>query len=372
MFLPFALAALSAVATPSVPKTSIKDVKVGIREGKVSFHIKGNKPINMKKVTAHNGDKMMIIWVRDAKLGAPTKTFRHRGVTIKAHQHKTSVELDVVYKKELQCAGAIALKTSTRGIRALSQCEKVPNALTLAANKRKGPKNKRSKKSASLAVTETQETLSSAKVTDAADEPQEDKAEVNPLSMAAMEADTVIQEEKTSSATGFAAILVPVLLLFGMSGLILWLRKKLPQNKKSPGNFNVLKTTHLSPKRSIMVAEVEGHKLILASCENGIQLLKDLPLESPEKPQVTSTKPTPTPQEEVLADKPVLGLVPPPQEANDNILAWPKSGLHQTPSLDLVGTKPEKESAFEQMLTDTAEDELLRRKIQTSRDLFLA
>ena len=130
--------------------------------------------------------------------------------------------------------------------------------------------------------------------------------------MAAMEADTVIQEEKTSSATGFAAILVPVLLLFGMSGLILWLRKKLPQNKKSPGNFNVLKTTHLSPKRSIMVAEVEGHKLILASCENGIQLLKDLPLESPEKPQVTSTKPTPTPQEEVLADKPVLGLVPPP------------------------------------------------------------
>ena len=117
---------------------------------------------------------------------------------------------------------------------------------------------------------------------------------------------------------------------------------------------------------------MEGHNLILASCENGIQLLKDLSLESPEKPQVTSTKPTPAPQEEVLTDKPVLGLVPPPQEENNNILAWPKSGLHQTPSLDLVGTKPEKESAFEQMLTDTAEDELLRRKIQTSRDLFLA
>ena len=98
-FYSFALAALTAAAAPTAPKTSINDVKVGIRHGQVSFHIKGDTPISVKKVTANNGDRMMIVWIRNASLGQPTKTFRHRGVTVKAHQHTKSVEFDIMYRK---------------------------------------------------------------------------------------------------------------------------------------------------------------------------------------------------------------------------------------------------------------------------------
>ena len=45
MLLPLAMAALTAVAAPTVTKNTINDVKVGIRHGKVSLHIKGDKPI---------------------------------------------------------------------------------------------------------------------------------------------------------------------------------------------------------------------------------------------------------------------------------------------------------------------------------------
>ena len=69
MLLPLAMAALTAVAAPTVTKNTINDVKVGIRHGKVSLHIKGDKPIKARTVTANNGDKAMFLWVRNAVLG---------------------------------------------------------------------------------------------------------------------------------------------------------------------------------------------------------------------------------------------------------------------------------------------------------------
>ena len=115
--------------------------------------------------------------------------------------------------------------------------------------------------------------------TDPQVEGDEDTEVISPLSLAALEADETTPSEKSASGAGAAAVLLPIFLLLGMGGFLFWLKKKMPQNKKTPRDFNVLKTTHLSPKRSILVTEVEGYKLILASCENGIQLLKDLPPE---------------------------------------------------------------------------------------------
>ena len=49
-----------------------------------------------------------------------------------------------------------------------------------------------------------------------------------------------------------------------------------------------------------------------------------------------------------------------------------QSGLQQMPALNLVEETPANESLFEKMLNETGEDELLRRKIQSSQDLYLA
>lgn len=368
MFLPIALAALSAVATPTVPKTSIKDVKVGIRQGKVSFHIQGDKPISMKKVTAHNGDKMMIVWVRDAVLGQKQKTFKHRDVTIKAHQHKKSVEFDVVFKKDLRCNGAITLKTSTRGIRALSHCPKVPTALTLAAKKTKAKKASVKSKKAVAKTSPNKVNTPTEPVSPKTDETKP----VNPLSLAALEATVTQKEKENASSSNLAAIFFPVLLLLGLAAFGLWLKKKMPQPKTRSHDFNVVRRTHLSPKRSILVTEIEGHRLILASCENGIQLLKDLPCNEQPAQESVARKEIPPPAPKASSEKLILGLVPSQPTEDRNLLAWPKSGLRQTPVLGLVKDAPVEDNAFDKMLSDTAEDDLLRRKIQTSRDLFLA
>ena len=366
MFLPLAIAALTAVAAPTVSKTTVKDVKVGIRHGKVSFHIKGNQPISMNKVTAHNGEKAMILWVKDAVLGQKDKTFKHRDVTIKAHQHKNSVELDVIYKQDLHCKGNVTLKTSTKGIRALTQCDQQPKALTLAFTKEniKMRRHKASRSTTHKAKEAKTATVPAIKTLEATD-----NETINPLSLAAVEAHTTEVAAEKEASSNYAALFVPVFLLMGVAAFGLWIRKKKP-NLIKPSNLLITHNTALGPKRSLMIAEVAGHKLLLASSEQGIQLLKDL--ESPR-----------TEQEEEEINDIVHELVHPvtqPQATtsfkdnkamDDNTQKWSTSGLQQTPSLALVN-KDSFEPALEQLLSETEEDDILRRKIQDSRDLYLA
>jgi flagellar biogenesis protein FliO len=374
MFLPLAIAALTAVAAPTVSKTTVKDVKVGIRHGKVSFHIKGNQPISMKKVTAHNGDKAMIIWVRDAVLGQKNKVFKHRDVTIKAHQHKSSVELDIIYKKNLHCEGNVTLKTSTKGIRALTQCDKQPAKLTLAFTKENISKRRQAarvakksvlKKAASTPVEKTAEIAAS----------EADTNEVNPLSLAALEAQDVEAEEQKDASSGYAALFIPVFLCMGVAFLGLWIRKKKPTLLKQPG-LKITHNTALSPKRSLMIAEIEGHRLLLAASESGIHLIKDMQNELSKQEDeeleelvhefvqpINNKKPR-----QLFPESNTTENVEPEKETQD---LWAHSGLEQTPSLALVDDT-QKAPIFESMLSETAEDELLRRKIQSSRNLYLA
>ena len=276
MLLPLAMAALTAVAAPTVTKNTINDVKVGIRHGKVSLHIKGDKPIKARTVTANNGDKAMILWVRNAVLGQKSKTFQHRGVTVKAHQHKTSVELDVIYKKDLKCTGSVTLKTSTRGIRALTQCDTIPTALSLAftkenvAKRRTLAKKAKAKKTPKIQTAEVEN-----KTPTETDESVSAQAEVNPLSLAAIESHQEQAEAKKEASSSYAVLFVPVFLLMGVAFFGVWIRKKRPVAHK-PTGLRITHNTSLSPKRSLMIAEVEGHQLLLASSENGIQLIKDI------------------------------------------------------------------------------------------------
>ena len=378
MLLPLAMAALTAVAAPTVTKTNIKDVKVGLRNGKVSFHIKGDKPIKMRTVTANNGDKAMILWVRNAVLGQKSKTFMHRGVTVKAHQHKSSVELDIIYKKDLQCAGNVVLKTSTRGIRAMSTCETIPKALSFAFTKenlakRRKLAKKTVKQETKLKIPTTTESNDAATPT----QTEDTNKEVNPLSLAAIEAHTEEAEKEKEASSSYAVLFLPVFLLLGVGIFGMWIRKKRPMVNK-PTGLRITHNTSLTPKRSLMIAEVEGHKLLLASSESGIQLIKDIQSsitaeEEQEMEEIVHEliEPVQTPKNTFFNKAaPNFALAQQRQEDEAEAELYTQSGLQQTPALSLVDELNTPQ--FEKMLSETAEDEILRRKIQNSRDIYLA
>ena len=133
-------------------KSKIRNFKVGLRSGKMSFHVQARKPIDALKASAKIEGKYLTIDVKNASLGKRKKTFSHRGVTAVARQNKKDVRFKIRMKKSLRCEGSPALKSSSKGIRVLMNCPKVPRAVRRAAAKKEAAqkrvrnKKKRSKR----------------------------------------------------------------------------------------------------------------------------------------------------------------------------------------------------------------------------------
>jgi large repetitive protein len=123
-------------------RSTIKSVKVGLRDGKLSIHVKSTAPINALKVKGNISDESISIKVRNAKLKPKKRVFKHRGIKIKAKQVKKDVHFEVDFRKNLECSGNIKIVSSSKGVRALSQCSKVPRAVTRAAEKKKATKSR--------------------------------------------------------------------------------------------------------------------------------------------------------------------------------------------------------------------------------------
>ena len=122
-------------------------MKVGLRDGKLSVHIQARAPIHELKTNATVGTKQIVVDVKNATLGKRKKTFSHRGVKANAKQVKKDVQFKLKFKRNFKCKGKPILKSSSKGIRVLLECAKVPRAVKRAAEKKAAAKKRiRSKK----------------------------------------------------------------------------------------------------------------------------------------------------------------------------------------------------------------------------------
>ncbi len=137
----------------------------------------------------------------------------------------------------------------------------------------------------------------------------------------------------------------PALLLAGLAGAALFLFRR----RRAPGRrVQVLETTSLGPKRSLVLARLQNEVLLLGASEAGITLLRAQPASELE---LAEAPPEPVP------------AVPPPARGRRpaDRTAAPLSGLvarlrNGRPDLG-AGT------SFETLLEESAEDQELRRKL---------
>jgi flagellar protein FliO/FliZ len=134
----------------------------------------------------------------------------------------------------------------------------------------------------------------------------------------------------------------PALVLAGLAGAALFLLRR----RRAPGRrVQVLETTSLGPKRSLVLARLRNEVLLLGASEAGITLLRAQPASELE---LAEAEPEP-------ADPPARGRRPADRPAA------PLSGLvarlrNGRPDLG-AGT------SFETLLAESAEDQELRRKL---------
>jgi flagellar biosynthetic protein FliO len=153
-----------------------------------------------------------------------------------------------------------------------------------------------------------------------------------------------------------------VLALLGAAAFFLTRRAAGPGRSRS---LRVLETTSLGPRRSLVLAEVNGEWLLLGSSEAGLALLKSGPAtpapamatapalhhEMPEAPDAAG----------MLAAVLPFRARPAPQPPRVHQERMPWLSMWER----IRGTKPAAPTpSFEQVLEESAEDELLRRKLQ--------
>jgi flagellar protein FliO/FliZ len=139
-----------------------------------------------------------------------------------------------------------------------------------------------------------------------------------------------------------SALAAPGVLLAGLAAAALVLRRR---RRPSARRVQVLETTSLGPKRSLVLARFEDELLLLGASEAGIQLLRHRPGTEARAPAAA------------LAEAPDFDPPPLPAREPPGVLAGLVTKLRRV--------RPETAQAprFDALLAESAEDQELRRKL---------
>ncbi|MGC3998695.1 MAG: flagellar biosynthetic protein FliO [Anaeromyxobacter sp.] len=147
-------------------------------------------------------------------------------------------------------------------------------------------------------------------------------------------------ELPTSAGPGLGSLIGPALVLLALAGAALFFSKR----RRLPARMvQVLETTGIGPKRSLVVARMGDELLLLGSSESGITLLRSQP--APE----AAAEPAPA--------RPALQAAPAePPAAVAGLVARLRTARRPAAA-------PAPAAAFDALLAESAEDQELRRKL---------
>jgi flagellar biogenesis protein FliO len=149
--------------------------------------------------------------------------------------------------------------------------------------------------------------------------------------------DTPATEQKASPTTDWSSLAAPGLAIAGLGVLALTLTRR---KRGFRGNIRIVESAALGPKRSLVIADVLGDRLVLGVSEAGVVVLatKAVPAEAiePDLIRLPAAEPLPQPMSR----------------------SYPRMGFFAR----LLGRTP-KAQQFDDVLTESIEDRELREKL---------
>jgi flagellar biogenesis protein FliO len=137
--------------------------------------------------------------------------------------------------------------------------------------------------------------------------------------------------------------------LLALGGATAWARQK---KASTAHHIEILESSSLGPKRALVVARLGDELLILGTSEAGVHLLATRPVAVPEAFSAPAIPfPVAVPRSSAPTEPRPLALV------GDDALAAPET-VHRRET-----TGPRRAASFEDLLTESAEDEHLRRQL---------
>jgi flagellar biogenesis protein FliO len=150
--------------------------------------------------------------------------------------------------------------------------------------------------------------------------------------------DKVVPATPATTGMDWTNLVAPALALLGLGALAFGLSRR---RAAAGGNLRIVETASLGPKRSLVVADVMGERMVLAVSEAGVSVL--------------TTKPMPAPAAQQYAEPAPLVV---PDEFKPVTRGFPKMGFFAR----LFG-KPPAPQRFDDLLGESIEDQELRAKL---------
>ena len=303
---------LCLLTITAVNPVFVASAKGNVASGKYVIEIRGETAIDPSQVTARMNGDLLTMYVAGGKVRADNRAWGNGRERVNAHRHVGKIELEASLPTSA-CGGSVNIAAAGEGVVVATV-----NCPTLAASARaERVADKVKEKIAPVAIVTPKEPESAPKVVVAAaaatpahesdallaavalvpavapavvPAPKVKVIEANPVPLPPTKPSAPIAKAEapvadTVSLWGAAAkALVPVLLLgaLGIVGL------RFAKKRRGMGrHVQILETTQLGPKRSLIVAKVGGETLLLGSSEAGIALIQVRPSASmqDERPQ---------------------------------------------------------------------------------------
>ena len=376
------------LATPT-----IDGAKLELHEGNLRLEVATSEPVAREDIRTKLDGKALSVYIDGAEAARKSFGTAELGGNILPRANYAKIEIPLA--AAMGCGGKAAVSVTDTGLQALLPCKpeaaaaaQIAEPVAAAPVKAVEPIKAEPAKVESAAQVEPAPKIEPAKAPEAATaetakapapaaKAQPVKAE--PIKPASTSTPAIAGGVAPSKGNHFSSL--PTMVMVGLmlvGGYFLWRRKK----HQRTSMIRILETASLGPKRALVIAEVNGERMILGTSEAGITMLTPMSMSAGGFPAETTgvahrpapslaatlaaaaTAPAATANSATMAsdELPEEDIVPQP-EGEGGLLAKLFKRRRAIEAADDDGPSTMADD-FRDLLDDSLEDEELRRRLQ--------
>jgi flagellar protein FliO/FliZ len=383
----FALAPALLLATPTV-----EGARATLNDGRLAVDVAISEPILREEVRSKLEADRLSIYIEGAEASGRRSYGRAPlAMTVLPRAAYTKVELPLA--ADMGCAGPVALRVTDTGVRATLPCQAKPAAAAPPAAEAKAETKAETKAGATTAAKGTPAPAPTpvaapapapaaapiapvaAPIAPTAVAPVPAAPVVAPAAPAFAPADPGKAPGPLSARAPMAGVsplpMMAMLAMVALAVFLMWRKRK--QHKT--GLIQIIETASLGPKRSLIVAEINGERMILGASEAGITLLNQVrpggydPNAFPMSERTLASAPVAAiarAAEAAAAARPAPVAAEIPEGEGGLLARLFKRRQAEHDDLDVSEDGPSTMAHdFADLLNDSLEDEELRRRLQS-------
>jgi flagellar biogenesis protein FliO len=348
-----------SVASPAAGPVTIEDVNTEMAGDRLIVSVTTSQPVDEQALSAKIAKGRLHLYFQEARVRADRRHFVLPDQTVEVLQRSDYAKVEVPFGEGVSCHGLINVEARAPGARISVGCT--------GSAAHRAPQISAAEKAQVKAAVALPEEVQAPVAKPAP--PKAIAPAAAPIITPVAAPSTVTAGASTSTSTrassaGGISLTMPMLFLGAIAAVAIYLARR---KARKPGMIEILETAHLGPKRSLVIARVAGETMILGTSEAGITLLQGA---APSAEKIENSRMNLVPASFRGAEEPMDegGMLTRLFRRNQAAVLAERDQSAEG-SFDAAepseGSEPSGWKDFDDLLSESAEDLELRRKLAT-------